>query len=83
MQIVQVPAPAATRPRPVYGLLVSTLEMSDQWVRIPLADIAGKDAHDKRAAVLQAMKQAGIRVKTHIDTGHIYVCRFSADEGAL
>jgi hypothetical protein len=54
MQIVQVPAPAATRPRPVYGLLVSTLEMSDQWVRIPLADIAGKDAHDKRAAVLQA-----------------------------
>jgi hypothetical protein len=29
------------------------------------------------------MKQAGIRVKTHIDTGHIYVCRFSADEGAL
>jgi len=81
MQIDQVPAPVATRPRPVYGLLVSTIETSDQWVRIPLIDIAGKDSHDKRAAVLQAMKQAGIPVKTHIDTDHIYVCRRNAEDG--
>jgi len=83
MQIDEVEIPTATRTRPVYGLLVSAVTASDRWIRVPLADIAGKDAHDKRAAVLQAMKQAGIRVTTRTDTNHIYISRCSATEGAL
>jgi hypothetical protein len=83
MQFEEVEIPSETRTRPVYGLLVSAVSASDWWIRVPLVEIAGKDLHDKRAAVLQAMKQAGIRVTTRTDINHIYISRCSATEGAL
>ena len=83
MFIEEVPAPAETRPRPVFGALVSAVSISDQWIRVRLTDVAGKNSRNKRAAVVQAMKQAGIRVKTHIDADHIYLCRRDANEGVL
>ena len=73
MQIEHVPPPTATHARPVFGPLVQAVMTSDQWVRVPLADVVGRGTQSKRHAVRQAMRQAGIRVRTRTDATYIYV----------
>jgi hypothetical protein len=73
MQIDEVPPPTATPARPVFGPLVNAVMKSGQWVRVPLCDVVGRGTQSKRHAVRQAMRQAGIRVRTRTDGTYIYV----------
>ena len=83
MLIETVVAPPTRTLRPKYGDLIHALVTPGQWVRVLLTEVTGATRHKKQLAIQQAAKQAGIRVQTHLDTDHIYVClRSSREEGA-
>lgn len=86
MQIEYVGEAPAGRRRHKYSDLITAITVigttNDQWIKVPLDEISGKDSGEKRKTVSQACRQAEIQIETRLDSTHIYVRRLRSEKGA-
>lgn len=73
-KITEPPArKSGSHTRLVYGELVAAIATPGQWVRVPLAEIVGKDTLAKRRNIIQSLRKTGVRTRTRVDADYVYV----------
>jgi hypothetical protein len=84
MTIQTCELPAHYQPRNDFGALYDALKSNpNTWFRVPLADLHGKDADNKRMSIRLSLGLRGLRTMTKIKDGFIFVRTLPTESKAV